>query len=198
VNNAAADGVSRGAAAPRHWSCGHFGAANRPCRPCSRTPSDVHFGNSSDIVEPVKGGQVEGARGLDPATHPAASGRSDGRRNRSGLRICRLERLRRGGQRLPAGGHGPSGRGAADHCARTRRSSGCSPISASYLSVRRSRSPSSRSAGTCRSIQHRRHGRRAAEVNALPHRYRTADKSTKLFMRSHLKRLGWMKDIAPM
>ncbi len=53
----------------------------------------MHFGNSSDLIEPVKSGSGESAGGVDAEAHAAASRRADRGGNRARLRIHRVEWL---------------------------------------------------------------------------------------------------------
>jgi len=82
------------------------GPANRPCRPCSRTPSTVHFGNSSDIVEPVKGGQVKALAVSTLQRIPQLPDVPTVAETVPGFEYVAWNGYGRGGQRLPAGGHG--------------------------------------------------------------------------------------------
>ena len=99
---------------------------------------DVHFGNSSDLIEPVKSGQVKALAVSTLQRMPQLPDVPTVAETIPGLRICRLERLRRGGRASRRTSRAAWSRRCRPSRA-TRRSSSCSPISASYRSARRSR-----------------------------------------------------------
>ncbi len=108
------DGLFRRQGKARHGSCAVQG------RPARADGSDVEVGRHAvrQLVRPDRTGQGRRGprdRGLDSEAHAATAGRSGCRGNLSGLRLHRLERLRRAGGRAGGDQEAPRRSAAADH-----------------------------------------------------------------------------------
>ena len=92
-----------------------FGGGQAALRAVLSKSVDMHFGNSSDLIEPVKSGTVKALAVSTPQAHAATARRADRGGNHRRVRIHRLERLC-GDRRRAGGGEKPPRPGAAaDH-----------------------------------------------------------------------------------
>ena len=113
---------------------------------------DMHFGNSSDLIEPSRNGPVKALAVSTKERMPQLPECADGGRDGARLRVRGVERLCRAG-RHPGRGCYAAGRAAQERSRRTRRSSRYSRISASTRSAPRRRRRWPASARTCRSMR---------------------------------------------